>query len=81
MFTVHAGPGPMARIPTQAQTAAAATEKAVVFTEMTESLLTGAFVRILTVEIKQIHNVSFQLSNMECLQIVFQWLHWQFKLC
>ena len=71
MFTVHASPGTVARIPTQTQTAAAATEKTVVFTEMTESLLTGAFVRILTVEIKQIHNVSFQLSNMECLQIVF----------
>lgn len=81
MFTVHASPRPVARIPTQAQTAAAATEKTVVFTEMTESFLAGAFIRILTVEIKQIHNVSFQLSNMECLQIVFLCLYWQFKLC
>lgn len=75
MFTVHASPGTVAWIPTQTQTAAAATEKAVAFTEMTESFLAGAFVRILTVEIKQIHNVSFQLSNMEYLQIVCLWLH------
>ena len=65
----------MTRIPTQTQTAAAATEKTVVFSEMSESILAGAFVRILTVEIKQIHNVSFQLSNMEYLQIVCLWLH------
>ena len=75
MFTVHASPRAMTRIPTQTQTAAAATEKTVVFTEMSESILAGAFVRILTVEIKQIHNVSFQLSNMEYLQIVCLWLH------
>ena len=81
MFTVHAGPGPMARIPTQAQTSATATEKAMVFAEMTESFLAGAFVRILTVEIKQIHNVPFLLSDIECLQILFQWLLWLFKLC
>ena len=29
--------------------------------EITESFLAGAFVRILTVEIKQIHNVSFHV--------------------
>ena len=46
MLTVHAGPRTVARIPTQTQTAAAATEKTVAFTETTESLLAGAFVRI-----------------------------------
>jgi len=71
----------MTRIPTQTQTAAAATEKTVVFTEMSESILAGAFVRILTVEIKQVHSGPFLLSNMEWLQIVFQWIHWQFKFC
>lgn len=81
MFTVHASPRAMTRIPTQTQTAAAATEKTVVFTEMTESILAGAFVRILTVEIKQIHCVPFQLSNMEWLQILFLWIHWLFKFC
>ena len=81
MFTVHASPGTVTRIPTQTQTAAASTKKAVVFTEMSESFLAGAFVRILTVEIKQIHSGPFLLSNMEWLQIVFQWIHWKFKFC
>ena len=83
MLTVHAGPRTVAQIPTQTQTqtAAAATEKTVAFTETTESLLAGAFVRILTVEIKQIHCVSFQLFYMECLQILFLCLHWHLIGC
>ena len=81
MLTVHAGPRTVARIPTQTQTAAAATEKTVAFTETTESLLAGAFVRILTVEVKQIHCVSFQLFYMECLQILFLCLHWHLRAC
>lgn len=81
MLTVHAGPRTVARIPTQTQTAAAATEKTVAFTETTESLLAGAFVRILTVEVKQIHCVSFQLFYRECLQILFLCLHWHLIAC
>ena len=81
MLPVHAGPRTVARIPTQTQTAAAATEKTVAFTETTESLLAGAFVRILTVEVKQIHCVSFQLFYMECLQILFLCLHWHLRAC
>ena len=57
------------------------TEKTVAFTETTESLLAGAFVRILTVEVKQIHCVSFQLFYMECLQILFLCLHWHLRAC
>ena len=73
MFTLHASPGLVARIPTQTQTSATAAEKTVAFTEMTQGCLTGPFVRILTVKIKQIHSVSFQLAYMKWPQIPFHW--------
>ena len=72
MFAVHAGPRSMAGIPAQAQAAATAAEKAVAFTEMTKSFLTGTFVRILAIEIKQIHSGSFHWFNIKYPQIVFQ---------
>ena len=73
MFTLHASPGLVARIPTQTQTSATAAEKTVAFTEMTQGCLTGTFVRILTIKIKQIHSVSFQLAYMKWPQIPFHW--------
>lgn len=52
MFTVYTSSGVVARILTQAQTTATATEKTVAFTEMTEGCLAGTLVRILTIKIK-----------------------------
>ena len=57
MTAIHARPRLVARIPAQAQTAALATEQAVVLTETTQCRLAGGLVRVLTVKIKQVHNI------------------------
>ena len=57
MSAIHARPRLVARIPAQAQTTALATEQAVVFTETTQCRLAGGLVRVLTVKIKQVHNI------------------------
>ena len=55
MFTVHTRPRLVARVPIQTQTAALATEQAVVVTETTQRRLAGCLVRVLMVKIKQVH--------------------------
>ena len=57
MFAIHARPRLVARIPAQAQTAALAAEQTVVFSETTQRSLAGGLVWVLTVKVKQVHNI------------------------
>ena len=57
MPAIHARPGLVARIPAQAQTAALAAEQTVVFTETTQRSFAGGLVWVLTVKVKQVHNI------------------------
>ena len=73
MFAIHASPGLVARIPAQAQTAALAAEQTVVLTETTQRSLAGGLVRVLTVKVKQVHNIySFILHTSYIKHKVFQ---------
>ena len=73
MPAIHARPGLVARIPAQAQTAALATEQTVVLTETTQRSLARGLVRVLTVKIKQVHNIySFILHTYYIKHKVFQ---------
>ena len=72
MLAVHTRPGLVARIPAQPQTAALATEQAVMLTETAEGFLTGCLVGILTVKIKQVHNPYVYCLTFYILHKVFQ---------
>ena len=72
VLAIHARPGLVARIPAQAQTAALATEQAVMLTETAEGFLTGCLVGILAVKIKQVHNAYVYWLTSYILHKVFQ---------
>ena len=76
VLAIHARPGLVARIPAQAQTAALTTEQAVMLTETAKGFLTGCLIGILTVKIKQVHNVCVYCLTLYILHKVFQNMAW-----